>query len=119
MFTLAFAKPKDAPGHDFHAWEKFFELPIYKDNFCSPEGFVVKYTVTSTLEAEIDRSLTWSALATQDEEGKQVVKDKIKAIIEKGEGMVWVSKEEGTFETPHSVPVVIMKQKGKVVEDVN
>ena len=119
MLTLAFAKPEGAPGHDFYAWEELFELPIYKGNFRPPESFNVKYTVTSTLEAEIEQSLTWSALATQDEEGKQVAREKIKAIIKKGEGLVWVSKEEGTFESPYSVPVVIMKHKDEVAGSEN
>lgn len=102
--------PTDKPKHDFLEWQKLYDLPIYKENFLPPEGEAVKYVETSTMEVEVERAMTWSALAALDDDGKREAREKLKEIIERGEGLVWVNEGEGTFEAPYSVPIIFMKR---------
>lgn len=97
-------------NHDFLGWKRLYDLPTYKENFFPPESETVKYVETSTLEAQLERAMTSSSLAALDDDRKREAREKLKEIIEKGNGLVWINEGEGTFEAPYSVPIVCMKR---------
>ncbi|KAG1891523.1 hypothetical protein F4604DRAFT_1876598 [Suillus subluteus] len=48
-----------------------------------------------------DRVLSWSYIATEG----------IKVILERGDGKVWINKEQGTYQDPHMARVMISRKK--------
>jgi hypothetical protein len=44
-----------------------------------------------------------------DEKAK--VEEGIKVILERGDGKVWINKEQGTYQDPHTARVIISRKK--------
>jgi len=99
--------------NEFKNWhfQKLFDLPSYKANFRDPEEMNVKYSTESTLEIVTTRYMTWSAIAMQSDDEKKNTAEELKAIVEKGEDLVWLNEAEGIFELPMSTPVVVIRRK--------
>jgi len=110
VFNYGQSVPTDKLEHDFLGWKKLYDLPTYKENFFPPEGETVKYVQPSTLRVQVEQAMTSSAFAALDGDGKREAREKIKEIIERGDGLVWINEEEGSFEAPYSVPIIFMKR---------
>ena len=110
---LAFSMPaKDGKEtYDYHHWQKFFDLPSYKENFLPREDSMVRYTSTGTIELVTERMKTWSPVAVLSEGKKMEFTSEIERIVKKGEDVVWVDEKEGTFEIPFAVPIILVRRK--------
>ena len=97
----------------FKDWpfRKTFEFPSYKEHFQPPEETMVKYTTPGTLDIVVTRFKTWSAIAAQPEDKMEEAALGLKAIVEKGDGLVWIDQAQGTFEVPMACPTIIIRRK--------
>lgn len=97
-----------------------FRLDVLRQGFSTPEyislfhpqeekqwahhGVATEQTVT-------DRALSWSYIAMLPPDEKAKVAEGIKVILERGDGKVWINKEQGTYQDPHTVRVMISRKK--------
>lgn len=92
-------------------WRRIFTLPAYTSNFEPPTDEIVLKTLTGTRESVTAYFLSASGIAMQPQEEKAKITAQIAAVLEKGEGLVWLDKEKGQFEYPFATNVVVMKRK--------
>ncbi|KAI5123349.1 hypothetical protein M0805_001770 [Coniferiporia weirii] len=102
---------KDFWGDTFRRWRRMFDLPSYKASFSEPEETTVFSAEHRTLEEVVLHAYTRSGVALLSDDEKEKVGEKIKAIVLRGDGLVWVDEKEGIFEVPYATPVVIMQRK--------
>ncbi|KAI5117441.1 hypothetical protein M0805_007011 [Coniferiporia weirii] len=105
------APPTATRVEDRDKWRSMFDLPLYKEKFFEPEDKIVTYSEPGTVERIIQRTFTASVIAVLPDDEKQKIAEKVKAIIARGDGLVWLNKEEGIFEVPFASPVVILRRK--------
>ncbi|KAI5123342.1 hypothetical protein M0805_001767 [Coniferiporia weirii] len=96
---------------DRDKWRSMFDLPLYKEKFFEPEDKIITYSEPATVERIIQRMFTASVIAVLPDDEKQKLAEKAKTIIARGDGLVWLNKEEGIFEAPFASPVVILRRK--------
>ncbi|KIK45863.1 hypothetical protein CY34DRAFT_77005 [Suillus luteus UH-Slu-Lm8-n1] len=65
----------------------------------------------ATDETVTDRALSWSYIAMLPPDEKDKVAKSIKDILEQGDGKVWINKEQGTFQDPHTARAMISRKK--------
>ncbi|THH05762.1 hypothetical protein EW145_g4552 [Phellinidium pouzarii] len=92
-------------------WRSIFSLPLYKEKFKEPEEVVIRSTQTTTLENLTQYVFTWSVVALLPDDEKEKVREGVKEIVQRGDDLVWVYKEEGTLEMPFATQVVVMHRK--------
>ena len=54
--------------------------------------------------------MTWSGVALLPEDEKEDLRRQIKAIIERGDELVWLDKPRGVFKLPRVVPITIFRR---------
>ncbi|KAI5114723.1 hypothetical protein M0805_007000, partial [Coniferiporia weirii] len=96
---------------EFNKWRRMFDLPLYKEKFFEPEEVIISSSESGTLERVTQAAFTASVIAILPDDEKEKVPDKIKAIVSRGDGLVWLNEKEGIFEIPIANPVVIMRRK--------
>ncbi|KAG1754244.1 S-adenosyl-L-methionine-dependent methyltransferase [Suillus lakei] len=67
-------------------------------------GLATEQTIT-------DRAQSWSYIAMLPPDEKAKVVEDIKGILERGDGKVWINKEQGTYQDPHMARVMISIKK--------
>jgi len=93
------------------AWRQIFETPSYTKYFLQPEEQIFRYGIPGTMEAVVSRALTSSRVSTlTDTEKATFVKD-AEAIIQRGEGKVWIEEDKGIFVFPQRIYIVISTRK--------
>ncbi|THH05761.1 hypothetical protein EW145_g4554 [Phellinidium pouzarii] len=92
-------------------WRDIFDLPLYKNIFKEPEEVVLPSTQAKTLEEFTQAVFTWSVVAILPEDKKEKIRQGVKEIVQRGDGLIWVDKEEGTFEMPFAAQVVVFHRK--------
>ncbi|KAI5123345.1 hypothetical protein M0805_001768 [Coniferiporia weirii] len=96
---------------EFNKWRRIFDLPLYKINFIKPGETTVFSVEHSTLESVILHAFTRSGVAILPDEEKRKVREKIKAVVLRGDDLRWVDEKQGMFEVPYATTVVIMQRK--------
>lgn len=91
-------------------WRQIISLPLYKEKFSRHEEAAIKHTEPTTLERYTALLMTWSGIAILPDDEKEDLKEQIRAIVERGDELVWVDKERGIFELPRVTPVVIFRR---------
>ena len=99
------------PGRQHDYWKDVFDAPSYPKFFEPPHEESVRSTMQATVERIAMFMLTISYIAVLSDEQKEVVKDQVKAILDKGEGVEWVDKEQGLLESPQKIRAVSMRRK--------
>ncbi|KAI5117442.1 hypothetical protein M0805_007012 [Coniferiporia weirii] len=95
----------------FKDWRRMFDLSLYKESFSEPEDTMISSTEPSTLEKTTLLVFTRSGVAILPDDEKLKIREEIKSIVERGDGLVWLDEKEGIFEVPFSNPVVVMQRK--------
>ncbi|EJD02317.1 S-adenosyl-L-methionine-dependent methyltransferase [Fomitiporia mediterranea MF3/22] len=111
-YDACLPKRENSPssGKNMERWREIFDLPVYKQNFGSPEETTIRYSEPRTLDSIVALFMTWSGIAVLPEAEKEEVKDQIRAMIKRGDGLVWIDKEQGIFEMPFVSQSVIFKR---------
>ncbi|KAL5511231.1 hypothetical protein ACEPAH_4446 [Sanghuangporus vaninii] len=81
-------------------WTRIFSLPQYTKNFSSAEKNIVPYVEHRTLDNTIAFYMTLSGVAMLPGDEKEKLKDGIRTVIDRGDGLVWVDEKEGILEVP-------------------
>ncbi|KAI5123347.1 hypothetical protein M0805_001768 [Coniferiporia weirii] len=100
---------------DRNNWQRIYDLPVYKENFHPPEDSTILSITTETPESATLRFLTWSAVASLPENGKQKLREEVEAIVSRGDGMVWINEGEAHIEVPVKTPITIFQRKYFVI----
>jgi len=58
-----------------------------------------------------DRALSKSYITVLPPDEKAKVVDDLKAILQRGDGRIWINKEEGTYQYPYKTLVVVSRKK--------
>ncbi|KAH8101573.1 S-adenosyl-L-methionine-dependent methyltransferase [Cristinia sonorae] len=97
----------------FNQWRfhQIFNLPTFKANFHDPKQEDIKYIVQDGLEGVLNRFRTWSAIAALPDDKREEVVLELAQIIEKGEDLEWVGREEGIFKIPMATPTIIIQRR--------
>lgn len=69
------------------------------------------WDVPATAQLVADRACSKSYIAVQPEEEKEKVRKCVREVVEKGEGLVWMDKEEGVFRYPYKTWVISFQRK--------
>lgn len=89
-------------------WRATFDEPSYPTYFQPVEEAVFSFDILGTTENVIDRVCSKSYIAVLSEENKQVVKQKVKDVVEKGDDKVWIDEAKGTFKYPYNTFVYVL-----------
>ncbi|KAJ7815042.1 S-adenosyl-L-methionine-dependent methyltransferase [Mycena olivaceomarginata] len=100
----------DTPHYRSGVWRQLFKTPSYAKSFGPPEETSIHYTTTDTLEGVISRGLTSSRVVVLSDAEKEVFVEDVKGIVQRGEGLVWIDKEKGTFEHPERTDIIISRR---------
>lgn len=92
-------------------WRKFFDVPAYKELFQPPAEEVFEYNLIGTTDIVVNRAFSKSFITMLPVDEKAKVENKIKEIVERGDGRKWVDESQGVFEYPYKCWVVIAKRK--------
>jgi hypothetical protein len=98
-------------GHPHEHWRDVFDAPSYPKLFNPPHEETVWLTIQTTVEKILAYMLTVSYFAILPDEEKEIVKQRIRDILEKGESVVWVNKEQGLLESPQRTMAVSFRKK--------
>jgi len=102
---------KGTPQFRLNLWRDLFDTPAYKEYFHPPEETTWSYVIPSTLQLTVERACSKSYIATLSDTEKESVADDVAGIVNKGEGIKWIDRKDGTFEYPYKTYVVISRRK--------
>jgi hypothetical protein len=94
-----------------------FESETYMKYFYLPKETVWSYTLPGTFEIATNRACSKSYISVLSEAERADVKEDIKAIVEHGQGKVWIDERRNIFEYPYqaiSITRIAMAQDSKV-----
>jgi hypothetical protein len=98
---------KGTPQFRLGLWRALFDAPNYRANFKPAIEEMFAYTLEGTLGIVTDRVQSKSYIATLEPDVKATVVEKVREIIERGDGMKWADKDKGIFEYPYKTLVVV------------
>ncbi|KAG2151309.1 hypothetical protein DEU56DRAFT_752242 [Suillus clintonianus] len=103
---------KSTPQFHFNLLRRAFSnTPEYTSVFHSHEENKWAYRALATDQIVTERALSWSYISVLPPDEKAKVVEDIKVILERGDGKVWINKEEGTYQYPHTSLVVVSRKK--------
>lgn len=104
---------KDAtrPGILFDRWRDVFDRPLYHMFFEPPHEVTTTSSAHTTVERFIAFLMTVVYIAILPDEEKQLLKEKVLAIMEKGDGVLWIDKSQSLFEIPQRNVAISMRKK--------
>ncbi|KAJ7641960.1 S-adenosyl-L-methionine-dependent methyltransferase [Roridomyces roridus] len=113
VVSIAEARENAAsPNARTEKWRDLFSLPAYTESFSETlEEQVFRWGIPVKAEDVFNKVLTASRVSALPEQEKEVVLRDVRAVLDKGEGMVWVDEQQGKFELPQMCRVVISKRK--------
>ena len=66
--------------------------------------------IPTTEEGVYDRAFSKSYVTVLGDEEKAAVRDKLRAVLDLGEGRVWIDEASGVFEYPYKTLLVVMRR---------
>jgi hypothetical protein len=92
-----------------------FSLDRLREAFSSlfhpHEEKVCPYHPPATDEIVTERAMSWSYITILPPDEKAKFVEDVKGILERGDGKVWINKEEGTYQYPYKTRVVVSRKK--------
>ncbi|KAG0704241.1 S-adenosyl-L-methionine-dependent methyltransferase [Suillus ampliporus] len=88
-----------------------FSTPEYTSLFHPLEETKLPYRALATEQIITERALSWSYISVLPPDEKAKLAEDIKVILERGDGKVWINKEEGTYEYPHTSLIVVSRKQ--------
>ncbi|KAJ7582656.1 S-adenosyl-L-methionine-dependent methyltransferase [Mycena floridula] len=101
----------DSPQFRLGLWRKTFDTDSYKQSFSPPEEKTWVYTLPTTADIAVERANSKSYITSLPEDVQTKVLDDVKAIVQRGDGLVWIDESQGIFEYPYQTLVVIAQKK--------
>jgi len=83
----------------------------YTSLFYPHEEKELAYHALATEQIVTDRAQSWSYITVLPPDEKAKLVEDIKVILERGDGRVWINKEEGTYQYPYTSLVVVARKK--------
>lgn len=116
IHDICMSRQENTAGNlsDYSGWRKAFDLPVYLEHFSAPEYATIWITESCSLEDVLERFKTWSGSESFPQEKEEDLKQQIKAIIERGDELVWVDEKEGVFEVSFATPIVTFIPKAEI-----
>ncbi|KAJ7472291.1 S-adenosyl-L-methionine-dependent methyltransferase [Mycena galericulata] len=102
---------KGSPHWRTGHWRQIFDAPSYTKYFLQPEEQIFRYEIPGTTEGIVSRGLSSSRISTLTEREKEEFVQDVEAIMQRGEGKVWIEQDKGTFVYPHRTDLVISKRR--------
>lgn len=104
---------KGTPQFRLGLWRGVFASPSYSQLFQEPmiADREIRFSLPATVTSVEDRVCSKSYIALLPEDDRELVRRRVKDIVEKGDDLVWIDKEKGVFEYPYSTTIVLMKRK--------
>ncbi|KAG0704243.1 S-adenosyl-L-methionine-dependent methyltransferase [Suillus ampliporus] len=102
---------KDTPPLDLDLLRQAFSPANTPLRFHPLKVKELAYRAPTTDQIVIGRSLSWSYISVLPPDEKVKVVDDIKIILDRGDGKVWINKEEGTYEYPHTSLIAVSIKK--------
>jgi ubiquinone/menaquinone biosynthesis C-methylase UbiE len=88
-----------------------FSMPGYTSLFHPMDESEWSHYTLATEQIITERQLSWSYISVLPPDEKAKVVEDIKVILERGDGKVWINKEEGTYQYPYTTLVVVSRKK--------
>ncbi|KAF7377678.1 S-adenosyl-L-methionine-dependent methyltransferase [Mycena sanguinolenta] len=101
---------RGAPSTRTGFWRQLFNASSYTKAFTPPEEAGFTYNFPDTIDGLISRGLSSSRIVVLTDSEKEVLIEDVQAIIQRGEGKVWIDEEKGIFEHPHRVVIVVSRR---------
>lgn len=111
------AKYDPRKNHEGTAFRGVFNSPLYDAFFEKAEEKEVSHFIPSTMQGVTSCVLSWSAIATLDEQEKEKVKAEVAEIIARGDELEWIDEDKGLLEFPYDCLAVVIRRK-KQDEDI-
>lgn len=92
-------------------WRQTFSTPEYTSFFHPQEEKEWTYHNLTSDQIVTDRALSKSYITVLPADEKAKVVDDLKAILQRGDGRIWINKEEGTYQYPYKTLVVVSRKK--------
>lgn len=99
------------PQFRLNLWRATFTAPSYTSNFEIAKEDLWKWTLHATRNLVIDRVASKSYVAILPDEQKEEVKKDVGKIVDRGDGLVWVDKDQGVFEYPYYTLAVVWRKR--------
>lgn len=94
-----------APQFRTGKWRQIYDAPSFGKMFNPAVEKSWSYDLETSVDATIERAASKSYIAVLDTEEKNKVLERVKAIVEKGEGKIWIDQSRGTFQYPYQTLV--------------
>jgi hypothetical protein len=88
-----------------------FSMPGYTSLFHPMDEREWSYYALATEQIVTERQLSWSYISVLPPDEKAKVVEDVKVILKRGDGKVWINKEEGTYQYPYKTLVVVSRKK--------
>ncbi|KAG2116494.1 uncharacterized protein F5147DRAFT_648981 [Suillus discolor] len=95
------ARVNGSPRFRLDVLRQGFSTPEYTSSFHPQEEKHWAHHGLATDQTVTDRALSLSYIAMLPSDEKAKVAEGIKGILERGDGKVWINKEQGTYQDPH------------------
>jgi len=105
------AHEKGTPQFRLGLWRQTFSTPEYTSLFHPQEESEWSYYLLASEKIVTDRAQSKSYIAVLPPDEKAKVVENVKAILQRGDGRVWINKEEGTYQYPYKTLVVVSRKK--------
>jgi len=92
-------------------WRRFFGTDSFDKNFNKPEETTYFYNLVASEQIVVGRLLSRSYFVVLSDEEREEARGAAMSIIQKGDGKVWVDKEQGLFESPYLTQLYIFIRK--------
>lgn len=90
---------------------KFFFTPTYAQHFQAPTQSEWPFVLSGTVDTVLQRSMSKSPLASQNDEERKKAEEALREIIQEGDGTKWIDGGNGLFEYPYKTLLVVVKQR--------
>ncbi|KAG1800824.1 S-adenosyl-L-methionine-dependent methyltransferase [Suillus plorans] len=105
------ARVNGSPRFRLDVLRQAFSTPEYTSLFHPQEEKQWAHYGLATDQTVTDRALSWSYITMLPPDEKAKVAEGIKGILERGDGKVWINKEQGTYQDPHTAHTMISRKK--------
>lgn len=102
---------KGTPQFRLNLWRQTFSTPEYISSFNPQEETEWAYHLLATEKIVTDRAQSKSYITVLPPDEKAKVLEDLKGILARGDGRVWINKEEGTYQYPYKTYVVVSRKK--------
>jgi hypothetical protein len=87
----------DTPQYRLNTWRGVFDVPIYSERFDPHKEFHVTRSIPTTEQGVVDRVLSKSFVTNLGTQEQAQIEAKVREVVKKGDGRVWIDKEKGIF----------------------